>query len=196
MMHKRLLDIPNRIETSRLYLRSYQAGDGPWYYLMSQKNKSHLAQYESGNAVMTIDNEEGAEIVVRDFAADWAARKAFFMGAFIKNSQEFVAQIYVGVVNWDLPEFELGYFVDQEHEGQGYVTEAVNGALRFCFEHLGAYRVRLETDDTNVRSYAVADRCGMVREGHLRENKKNADGSMSGTLLYGMLQREYEAQKR
>jgi aminoglycoside 6'-N-acetyltransferase len=193
-MHKLLLDIPNRIDTDRLYLRSYQAGDGPWYYLMSQKNKSHLAQYESGNAVMTIENEEDAEIVVRDFTVDWVARKAFFMGAFIKNSQEFVAQIYVGVVNWDLPEFELGYFVDKEHEGQGYVTEAINGAMRFCFKHLGAYRVRLECDDTNVRSYAVADRCGMVREGHIRENKKNADGSMSGTLLYGLLQSEYESQ--
>jgi hypothetical protein len=36
-MHKLLLDFPTRIETKRLYLRSYQAGDGPWYFVMSQK---------------------------------------------------------------------------------------------------------------------------------------------------------------
>jgi RimJ/RimL family protein N-acetyltransferase len=190
-MHKMLLDIPTRIETERLYLRCYQAGDGPWYYAMSQKNKPHLSRYESGNAAMTLNTEEDAEIVVRDFAAAWVARKAFFMGAFLKETQEFVAQIYIGVVNWDLPEFEVGYFADNEHEGQGYVTEATKAALGFIFEHLGAHRVRLECDDTNVRSYRVAERCGMVAEGHFRENKKNPDGSFSGNLHYGMLRSEF-----
>jgi ribosomal-protein-alanine N-acetyltransferase len=181
-MHKLLLDIPSRIETERLYLRCYQAGDGPWYYEMSQRNKPHLARYESGNAVMTIDAEEDAEIAVRDFAATWIARDAFFLGAFRRDTDEFVAQIYVGAVNWNLPEFEIGYFADSEHEGQGYVTEATEAALRFAFEHLGAHRVRLECDDANVRSLRVAERCGMIREGHIRENKRNADGSISGTL--------------
>jgi len=190
-MHKLLLDIPTRIETERLYLRCYQAGDGPWYYEMSQKNKSHLARYESGNAVMTIDTEEDAEIAVRSFAATWVARNAFFLGAFRRDTHEFVAQIYVGAVNWDLPEFEIGYFVDAEHEGQGYVTEAAGAALGFAFEHLGAHRVRLRCDDTNERSFRVAERCGMLREGHMRENKKNADGSISGTLHYGILRGEF-----
>jgi aminoglycoside 6'-N-acetyltransferase len=195
-MHQLLLDIPTQIETERLTLRGYQAGDGSWYYSMSQKNQPHLRRYESGNAVMRINSPEESEIIVREFAADWVARKAFFLGVFIKDTQEFVAQIYIGVVNWDLPEFELGYFVDHEHEGYGYVTEAAKGALQFCFKHLGGYRVRLECDDTNARSSGVADRCEMVREGHIRENKRNADGNMSGTFLYGLLRSEFEARQR
>lgn len=189
-MHKLLLYIPTRIETERLILRCYQAGDGPWYYAMSQKNKSHLARYESGNPARTIHTEQEAEVVVREFAATWTARGAFFLGAFLRDTNEFVAQIYIGAVNWDLPEFELGYFADVEHQGQGYVTEAAKAALRFIFEHLRAHRVRLECDDTNVRSCLVAERCGMVQEGHIRENKKNADGSISGTLHYGILRSE------
>jgi len=31
----------------------------------------------------------------------------------------------------------------------------------------------------------------MVREGHIRENKRNADGSISGTLHYGLLRSEF-----
>jgi RimJ/RimL family protein N-acetyltransferase len=194
-MHKLLLDIPTHIETERLYLRCYRPGDGQWYYAMSQKNRSHLMQYESENVVMTIKSEEDAEIVVRDLAAAWVARNCFFMGAFDKKSDEFVAQIYVGPVNWELPEFQIGYFVDEDHEGQGYVTEAVKATLQFIFEHLKAHRVRLECDDTNARSYQVAERCGMVREGHVRENKKNSDGTFSGTLHFGLLRRECEALK-
>ena len=109
-MHRMLLDLPPRMETKRLYLRCYQAGDGPWYYKMSLKNKPHLARFEAGNAVMSINLPEDAEITVRDFALAWAARSAFFMGVFQKVTLDFVAQIYIGVVNWNLPEFDLGYF--------------------------------------------------------------------------------------
>ena len=193
-MHKLLLDLPTSFETERLILRSYRAGDGPMYHAMSQKNKSHLARYEPHNAVMAIATEDEAEIVVRDFAALWVARMAFYLGAFRHDTHEFVAQVFIGAVSWELPEFQIGYFVNKEYEGQGYVTEATRGALRFIFEHLGARRVSLNCDDTNLRSYRVAERCGMTREGHARENKKSMDGTFTGTYHYGLLRSEYEAQ--
>ncbi len=104
-MHKMLLDIPERIETERLYLRCYEPGDGSWYYEMIQKNRPHLERYESDNAAMTIKTEDDAEVLMREFAAGWAARSYFFMGVFDKLSNEFVAQLYIGPSNWDLPEF-------------------------------------------------------------------------------------------
>jgi aminoglycoside 6'-N-acetyltransferase len=159
---------------------------------MSQKNRTHLARYEAGNAVMSIGSEQDAEIVVREFAAAWVSRKSFFMGVFDRETNRFVAQVYIGPVNWDVPEFEIGFFVDRDHEGQGYVTEATRAALGFIFEHLGAHRVRLECDDTNERSQRVAERCGMEREGHIRENRMNADGKLSGTLHFGLLKKEFD----
>jgi ribosomal-protein-alanine N-acetyltransferase len=192
-MQKLLLDIPTRIETQRLYLRCYQAGDGGWYYAMSQKNQAYLSRYEAENPVMSIKTEEDAEALVREFAACWVARNAFFLGAFDRMSDEFVTQIYVGPVNWDLPEFQIGFFADVDHEGQGYVTEAVKATLGFIFQHLKAERISLECDDFNTRSYRVAERCGMVREGHIRKNKRNADGRISGTLHYGILRSDFTA---
>jgi RimJ/RimL family protein N-acetyltransferase len=52
--------------------------------------------------------------------------------------------------------------------------------------------VRLECDDTNVRSQRVAERCGFTRIGHARENRRNPDGSLSGTLYYSLLKSEYK----
>jgi RimJ/RimL family protein N-acetyltransferase len=179
------------LETARLFLRPYQSGDGLLYYQVSQKNRSHLAQFESGNILMYIDSEEGAERAIQRLIDCWQAGEAFFLGAFLQETGEFVAQIYIGFVNRDLPEYELGYIADVDHQGKGYVTEAARAALRFAFEKLGAYRVRLECDDTNLRSSRVAERCGFVREGHIRENRKNTDGSISGTLHYGMLRKEF-----
>ena len=108
-------------------MRSYLPGDGPMYFAVSQKNRTHLARYEAGNAILSIKSEQDAEILVREFAGYWMARKYFFLGVFDKETDEFLAQIYIGPVNWDVPEFAIGYFVDKDHEGQGYVTEAVSG---------------------------------------------------------------------
>ena len=179
------------IETERLFLRPYQSGDGTMYYQVSQRNKQHLSQYESGNILLHINSEEEAERAIQGLIADWNSGEAFFLGAFDKQSGEFVAQIYIGLANRELPEYELGYISDIDHQGKGFVTEAARAALHFVFEQLGAHRVRLECDDTNVRSLRVAERCGFVKEGHVRENKKNVDGSISGTLFYGLLRSEF-----
>lgn len=186
-----LPDLPDHFETERLLVRAYRPDDGPWYYTMARQNQAHLARFESGNSVMGIHSAADADRVVREFTEDWAARRAFVLAVLRKDSGVFAAQIYIGVVGWSLPEFELGYFVEQAQEGRGYVREAAAGALRFIFGPLGAHRLRLMCDDGNPRSYRVAERIGMRREGHLREDKKNAGGSISGTYLYGLLRSEY-----
>jgi ribosomal-protein-alanine N-acetyltransferase len=195
-MHKLLLDIPSHFESERLHIRCYRAGDGPLYFAVSRRNSDHLKRYESDNVIMQIRSEEDAEITVRDLAADWIARNSFFLGAFDKHDKHFVAQIYIGPVNWDLPEFQVGFFVDKDHEGQGFVTEAVRATIKFIFHYLKASRVGAQCDESNTRSIRVLERCGMTREGLIRENKRNADGSISGTLHYGLLKQEFDDLQR
>jgi ribosomal-protein-alanine N-acetyltransferase len=189
-MNMKHLDVPEQFESERLHLRSYRKGDGLIYYTASLRNRQHLKRYESENIIMQLKDEKDAETTVRELAALWKERKSFFIGCFDKVSQEFVAQVYVGPVNCELPEFQIGFFVDVDHEGLGYMMEAVQATLGFTFHHLKAHRVSAECDETNVRSIGVLERCGMAREGLLRENKRNIDGTISGTLHYGLLKRE------
>lgn len=179
------------ILTNRLILRSYCLGDESWYYKMSQRNHAHLERYEPENPAMEIKTEEDAKKTITDFVNEWKKGSHLFMGVFIKESEQFVAQLYIRLVNQNVNEFEIGYFSDVEHEGKGYVTEAVNAVVKSIFEILNAHRIRIETDDTNVRSIGVAERCGFVKEGHIRENMKNPDGTYSGTLYYGLLKSEF-----
>jgi len=192
-MHKMLLDIPTQIETERLYLRPYQAGDGPMYFAASQRNRKHLARYEADNVLMHLKDGEHAEAIVRELAADWIARNCFFIGIFNKGADDWVGQIYVGPTNWDLPEFAIGFVANVDHEGKGYISEAVKEALRMLFETMGAHRVKSDCNENNVRSWRLLECCGFKREGHLRENKKNPDGTFHGDYLYGMLRHEFKA---
>ena len=188
-----LIDIPEVIETERLYLRPYQAGDGPMVYAASVRNREHLAEFESGNVLMQLKDENHAEAIVRELAADWISRNCFFIGIFNKSSGDWVGQVYVGPTNWDLPEFVIGYVADVDHQRQGYISEAVMGVLGMLFNNLGAHRVKSDCNQANERSWRLLERCGFQREGHLRENKRSPDGTFQGDYLYGMLKREYRA---
>ena len=168
--------LPTRIEAERVYLRRYEATDVDWYFAMSQRNRNHLAVFEPDDILMSIHSLQDAERVLQRLAADWEARKYFVFGAFDRKSGEFVAQIDVGRDPGNR-EFGLGYLADCDHQGKGYVTEAVRAVLGFIFEHLQAHRVRVGIDDRNERSLRVARRCGMVEEGHFRETQLHADGT-------------------
>jgi len=196
MVENNYLDIPTSFESRRLYLRSYRAGDGSCYFAIGLRNRDHLSRYESDNVVMQLRSGEDAENTVRELAELWEKRKSFFIGGFDKSNEQFVVQVYVGLVNSDLPEYQIGFFVDLEQEGQGYVTEAVRATLKFVFHYLEAHRVSAECDETNTRSIRVLERCGMTREGLKRENKRNTDGTISGTLHYGLLKQEFDELQR
>jgi RimJ/RimL family protein N-acetyltransferase len=179
------------METERLYLRAYRAGDGAMYYAAGQRNRDHLAKFESGNVLMHLESQVHAEAVVRELAADWMARTCFFVGIFEKTTGKWAGQVYVGPTNWELPEFTIGYVADVNYEGQGYISEAVTRVLEMLFVDLGAHRVKSDCNENNVRSWRLLERCGFRREGHLRENRRNADGSFHGDFLYGLLRQEY-----
>lgn len=191
-MHKLLLDLPTQFESDRMVLRAYRPGDGPMVFDIGQRNRAHLARFESMNVILHPQTVEEAEIVARELALEWAARRAFFLGAFEKNSGKFVAQVYIGVVNWETPEFEIGYFVDCEFQGRGYASEAARAAMDFIFRDLGAHRIRLECSDANARSIRLAERLGFSREAYFRENRREPDGTYSGTLIYGLLRRDHQ----
>ena len=196
-MHKMLLNLPTQLETARLRVRCYQPGDGAAYYQAAQRNREHLQRFESGNPMRDLQSAEEAEIFIRELAAEWAARRCFFWGAFEKTpgdlaasnpaAGDFVAQIYVGVVSWDTPEFEVGYIADVAHQGKGYVTEAVQAVLRSLFADFQAHRVSIHCSEENTRSLRVAERCGFVLEGRTREDHRAPDGHLENSLHYGLL---------
>jgi aminoglycoside 6'-N-acetyltransferase len=168
-------------------VRAYRPGDGATYYAAALRNRAHLSHFETGNLLNSLQSEQEAEIAVRKMAVEFAAREHFFWGIFLRETGAWMGQIYTGVVNWTLPELEIGYVADVEHEGRGYITEAARAVIGWAFGPAGARRLRLECDATNARSIRVAERCGFTLEGRLRRNHLWPDGSITDTLCYGLL---------
>ena len=188
---RQLHALPTRLDTARLHLRPYRVEDAPWYFEAAQRNRTHLERYESGSAIFGISCEAEAAGVLRTFEQHWQERAAFALGVFLRDTEEFVGQIYLGVTNDALPALNLGFFADCAHVNHGYLTEAARRAIAFAFDDLGAHRVGLWCDDTNTGSRRIAERCGFTLEGHLREDNRQPDGAITGSLCFGLLRSEY-----
>lgn len=183
MTDKRL---PVRWETERLILRAYQEGDASWYYAMSVRNRDHLQQYESGNVVMSLTSEQHTRETLSELADYWEKGICYFVGAFDKSSHEFVAQVYVGPFSTTPTDFIIGYIAECQHEGRGYVSEAVSSTVERIFSDLLADQARIHCNETNIRSRRVAERCGFQLERIFPEERPGPDGrlTMCNTAVY------------
>jgi ribosomal-protein-serine acetyltransferase len=86
----------------------------------------------------------------------------------------------------------IGYWIDEEHEGRGLVTKASRALTEVAFRDLAMYRVWLTADPSNVRSCAVAERLGFVREGVHRGDTLH-DGTFRDTVVYAILEEEWRS---
>ncbi|MEA3202273.1 MAG: N-acetyltransferase [Thermoplasmata archaeon] len=77
----------------------------------------------------------------------------------------------------------------------GLNTEAKLLLLTYAFETLRLKRVQLCTDLRNTRSQDAIARLGAVREGVLRNFRRNLEGGLRDTVVYSVIAQEWPATK-
>lgn len=194
-MHKLLLDIPTRLDTERLIVRKYAEGDGRGLHLLLERNGNRECLRENVEEVSSIKTEEEAEIKVQKHSAEWFAQDRFVMGIWLKSNDKYVGQIWIEPKSWEVPSFEIGWFLDQGYQGRGIAEEAARRSLELLFSNFNAHKVTAITRDTNFKSIKLIERLGFRREGHLRESGIE-DGKRYGLLYYGMLRTEFSSRQR
>jgi ribosomal-protein-alanine N-acetyltransferase len=68
----------------------------------------------------------------------------------------------------------IGYGLAPEAVGCGFMSEAIDRIVAVAFDELGLHRIEINIVPRNVRSIAVAERCGFTREGLSRRYLKIA----------------------
>jgi len=81
---------------------------------------------------------------------------------------------------------QLGYSIAADHQGQGYMSEALTEVIRFVFDTLGLHRIQACHMPANLRSAALLERLGFRREGlaraYLRINGRWEDHVLSALI--------------
>ncbi|OQY84542.1 MAG: GNAT family N-acetyltransferase [Chloroflexi bacterium UTCFX4] len=188
-MNPILKDFPDHFETERLLIRAPRPGEGQMVYEAVMESLEQLKLWmQWAHQEMSPEIQEG---ISRQMHANFLARQSLPLRLFHKETGELVGGSGLHRFDWDVPRFEIGYWVRTKFEGQGYVTEAVIGITNFAFEKLFAERVEIRMDTNNIRSWRVAERAGFTLEGILRNNARTVNGKLRSTRVYSMIRAEW-----
>lgn len=87
---------------------------------------------------------------------------------------------------------EIGWALGPEHQGRGYVTEAVTELVRICFEELGIRRLVAQAFADNTPSLNVMERLGMVCEARFRSESLHRDRGWMDGVVYSLLKDDWQ----
>lgn len=183
-----LKDFPESFETERLLIRSPMPGDGEELFAAIRESRKELKPWMPWvhHHRTPDDSEESA----RRGYVEFLERGDLRMHLFSKGTDTLIGSSGLHRIDWDIPRFEIGYWLRTGFTGRGYMTEAVRGIAAFAFDEFGANRVEIKCDSTNTKSVRVAERCGFRLEGELRNNEKSPSGELRNTLVFSMLPEE------
>ncbi len=139
---------------------------------------------------------EDSEAAARRGAARWQTREDLMVGIWERFTGCYLGGSGLHRINWDIPAFEIGYWLRTSAWGQGYASEVVRLLCGFAFEALGANRVEIRCDGRNARSIAVPRRLGFVQEATLRNHCRDEQGALRDTLIFAMTSDDYAKSRR
>ncbi len=185
-------EVPEEFETTRLTARAPREGDG---------QEAHAAIVESAErlqmwipwATASLTAEE-VEARARQERNNFLKREELHFYMFLKGQDTLVGMSVLHSIDWDVPKFEIGYWIRTRFEGQGYATETVEGLTQYAFA-LGARRVEISVDTRNERSWRVAERAGYCLEGVLHNYERAGDGTLGDLRIYAKLRSDEEASR-
>jgi RimJ/RimL family protein N-acetyltransferase len=189
------LDFPDSFESERLTIRCPRPGDGPELNAALRESWPELQAWMPWATIMP--TVEQSEANVRLAHAEFLTRKDLRLSLFLKVTGTMIGGSGLHRINWDVPRFEIGYWVRTPYARQGYITEAVDRITRFAFEELGAKRVEIRCDATNERSAAVPRRLGFIMEARLHhDDRHHVTDELRDTLIFARFGLESAARER
>lgn len=178
-----LIDFPEQFTTERLLIRKPMPGDGKAVYDAIQASLSELKEFMPwAHRNQTVDD---VEVNMREAHAKFLTREDLRLHLYDKETGEFIGSSGLHRINWSVPKFEIGYWIDTRHSGKGFITEATQAITEFAFAELKARRVEIRCDSTNTKSRAIPEKLGFTLEGILKNDGLSADGeTVRDTCVY------------
>lgn len=145
------------------------------------ESNAELYQFLSWVPASLNDPEGNMRVAIKNF---YAHENELRFHILEKKTNSLIGTIALIVRDTDIPFYELGYWVRTSQAGKGYATEAVKTLENYAFQQLGVKRLEIRTAIDNIKSRAVAERCGYSKEGELKNERLLPSGKITSTIVY------------
>ena len=178
--------IPIPVETPRLILRRFEAGDVEALAALAADEEFFL--HSAGSE--TEQEEEVSRWLEqqRQIKLTTPQRK-FALAIVTRTGAKLIG--YVGWIVHNEVEATIDVELHRNYQHQGFALEAVDALLGFCFDVLRLHRVIADCESSNTAACRLFERVGMRREGESLKARRLADGSWANVVWFAALEEEY-----
>jgi [ribosomal protein S5]-alanine N-acetyltransferase len=173
------------IQTERLILRPITMKDAP--DIFAYASDPEVTKYVR---FVTHKSVKDTHAFIRRVRASYEKGITPLWGMELKASGRLIGAL--GFLQWPNPDrrAELGYVVNRNVWGQGYVTEAAKAVCDFAFKKMNVNRIEAGTILGHVASQRVLEKCGFKFEGVLRQ-RELIKGKFPDVTMYSLLRSDY-----
>jgi [ribosomal protein S5]-alanine N-acetyltransferase len=177
-----------RLRGDRIVLRFLTANDAESLLALHERNREFFRQFittrppdfhtlaaQQGEIERNLKGgEEGSRYSFGVFLAESGSDPATGSGTGrgqLRDTGELIGVVALTeVLRGPIQSCYIGYYLDKEHNGRGYATEAVRLAVAFAFDELKLHRLEAGVMPHNHASLRVLQKCGFRREGVARKS--------------------------
>lgn len=85
---------------------------------------------------------------------------------------------------------EIGYWLREEFQGRGIMTDSVRALIRFGFSELDLNRIQIKCARNNVKSNKIPQRLGFTFEGIERDSEFVKDGVFRDANVWSLIKKD------
>jgi len=116
---------------------------------------------------------EGQRKLLENYKKKRENDEEFSFGIFMKDTEELIGDISLfQILRGPSQHCMVGYSLDKQFNGNGYMTESIRLAVEFAFNELLLHRIEAGAMPHNIGSIAVLEKSGFCKEGIARKNVK------------------------
>ena len=156
--------------------------DAPEHYEVIARNRDHLAPWLPWVPLVNSTKDVARFIAVSQAA--WQGRHE--LACALRLGGRIIGGIGIVEADHENECVSLGYWLDHEQCGRGFMTMAAGALTQWCFTSLARHRVQIRAARHNTASRSIPERLGFMEEGLLRQSAIVA-GVRHDMVLYARL---------
>ncbi|MCF6411757.1 GNAT family N-acetyltransferase [Pseudalkalibacillus salsuginis] len=160
------------IKGERIHLRPIHIEEVDALLDLNVRNKDFFKRYSMirEEKYYTV---EGQIERLRQFEDNRKKDLGYHFGIYLNQAETLIGTIDLfQVLRSSLQSAFIGYFLDQQHNGKGYMTEAAKLVVKYAFGDLHLHRIEAGVMPHNIGSIRVLEKAGFHKEGIAKKNVK------------------------
>jgi ribosomal-protein-serine acetyltransferase len=175
----------NFVVNGEIELRILEVRNAEEVFKQIDKNREYLSKWLPWAKDSNLENtKEFIQTELNRFAKN----KGFTCGIFYKNV--FVGCIGIHEIDWNNKKTSIGYWIGEDFQGRGIMTEAVKSIINYSFKVLVINRIEIRACTENLKSRAIPERLGFKHEGTVRQAELN-NKHFYDHEIYGLIAGEW-----